>query len=165
MAKKKAARASAEPASPKRLRRKLDKLESRLASASDKRDRAQARVDALAIMVDEVRATIAAAEEPPSAPEAHAQPTPSAKATKPPAGKPATGKPATANATAAKPATRRASTSSGTRRTTRATGAGRATGGRATRATGAGRSTRSTSPRPRRRPSGDGAGPSGGAAS
>ena len=47
MAKKKAAPASAEPASPKRLRRKLEKLEARQASASVKRDRAQARVDAL----------------------------------------------------------------------------------------------------------------------
>src|SRR5687767_10202284 len=60
MAKKGDARTGAEPATNKRLKRKLEKLEARLATASDKRDRAQARLDALTIMADEVRATLAA---------------------------------------------------------------------------------------------------------
>ena len=78
MAKKKASPASAEPASPKRLRRKLEKLEARQASASVKRDRAQARVDALAILADEVRAALAAAEAPTSEPEPAVTPPPPA---------------------------------------------------------------------------------------
>jgi hypothetical protein len=136
MTKKKAARASVEAASPKRLRRKLEKLEARQASASVKRDRAQARVDALAILADEVRAALAAAEAPTSEPDpAMAPPPPVPKA-----------RPATKPGAARKPATTR------TRRTTRATG------GRSTRTT----STRSTSARPRRRPSSGGAGSSGG---
>ena len=119
MAKKKAV-ASAEPASPKRLRRKLEKLEARQVSASVKRDRAQARVDALAILADEVRAALATAEAPTSAPEPAVTPPP---------------RPATKLGTARKPPTTR------TRRTTRATG------GRSTRATST-RST-STRPRRR----------------
>ena len=72
MAKKGHARGNAEPASPKRLRRKLEKLEAQLAGANDKRDRAQARVDALAIMADEVRAAITAAQPAPAAPTVEA---------------------------------------------------------------------------------------------
>jgi hypothetical protein len=133
MTKKKAARASVEAASPKRLRRKLEKLEARQASASVKRDRAQARVDALAILADEVRAALAAAEAPTSEPDAT-----------PPASKPRP---------AAKPATARTSSTTRARRTTRATA------GRATRPA----STRKPTTRTRRRPSSGGAGPSGGA--
>src|SRR5262245_4275317 len=79
MAKEKSVRAGAKPGSPKRLRRTLEKLEARLTSASDKRDRAQARVDALTILTDEVRASLAAAEAP-SAPEAATAPSTKARA-------------------------------------------------------------------------------------
>jgi hypothetical protein len=135
---KKVAPSSAKPASPKRLRRRLEKLEGRLASASDKRDRAQARVDALAILADEVRAALAAAEA--DAGEPVAAHTPS---------------PAPPTRAASKPHTARVAPSTRSRRTTRSTT------GRSTR-TGA---TRSTPTRSRRRPPSGGSGASGGGAS
>jgi hypothetical protein len=103
MAKKKAARPSTVPLSAKRLRRKLEKLEARHASAADKRDRAQARVDALAILVEEARASLAAAESPASKPPAAKKPTAAP-----------TAKPTTASATAR---ARRTSRVTGTRST------------------------------------------------
>lgn len=49
-------------AKPKHLRKTLRRTEAKLAKASAKRDRAQARVDAMSIIVDEIRATIAESE-------------------------------------------------------------------------------------------------------
>jgi hypothetical protein len=117
MVKKGDARASANPASPKRLNRKLTKFEARLEGAADKRDRAQARVDALTIMVDEVRAAIAVAGS--STSEGTAT-------------KPAATASRTAKATP-KPATRRGSAGTSTttrRRSTRAATTSTSTGRR-----------------------------------
>ncbi|CAN5634251.1 hypothetical protein BH23CHL8_BH23CHL8_22940 [soil metagenome] len=80
------------PASPKRLREQLRKADAKVARARDKRDRAQARVEALGIIADEIRATLtevqkaAAAETATGAQEA-AHPDPSRKASVKPAAK------------------------------------------------------------------------------
>jgi len=59
MAKKRGARREASPAKPKQLRKRLRKAEDQLEDARAKRDRAQARLDALAIIADEIRAQLA----------------------------------------------------------------------------------------------------------
>ncbi len=59
MAKKRGARRDASPAKPKQLRKRLRKAEDQLEHARAKRDRAQARLDALAIIADEIRAQLA----------------------------------------------------------------------------------------------------------
>lgn len=59
MAKKRGARRDASPAKPKQLRKRLRKAEDQLEDARAKRDRAQARLDALAIIADEIRAQLA----------------------------------------------------------------------------------------------------------
>jgi hypothetical protein len=63
MAKKKAARADASTTKPKRLRKRLRGAEAELAKADAKRDKAQARVEALAIIADEIRAQLADSEK------------------------------------------------------------------------------------------------------
>jgi hypothetical protein len=59
MAKKRDARRDASLAKPKQLRKRLRKAEDQLEDARAKRDRAQARLDALAIIADEIRAQLA----------------------------------------------------------------------------------------------------------
>ena len=59
MAKKRGARRDASQAKPKQLRKRLRKAEDQLEDARAKRDRAQARLDALAIIADEIRAQLA----------------------------------------------------------------------------------------------------------
>ena len=59
MAKKRGARRDASTAKPKQLRKRLRKAEDQLEDARAKRDRAQARLDALAIIADEIRAQLA----------------------------------------------------------------------------------------------------------
>ena len=63
MAKKKAAGRDAGSSRPKQLRKRLRKAESQLLDATAERDRAQARVEALAIIADEVRARLAEGEK------------------------------------------------------------------------------------------------------
>jgi hypothetical protein len=67
-----------ETTSAKRLRKQIRGAEKDLATAERKRDRAQARVGALSIIVDELRAALAAREEPPTAPAAPVIPEPPA---------------------------------------------------------------------------------------
>ena len=63
MAKKERARKGASTTKPKKLRKQLRKAEVGLAKAQTKRDRAQARVEALSIIADEIRAQIAESEK------------------------------------------------------------------------------------------------------
>ncbi len=63
MAKKRATRRDAGSAKPKQLRKRLRKAEDQLQDAQTKRDRAQARVDALSIIADEIRAQLAEIEQ------------------------------------------------------------------------------------------------------
>jgi hypothetical protein len=63
MAKKKAARKDASAAKPKQLRKRLRKAEDQLQDAQAKRDRAQARFEALSIIADEIRAQLAELEK------------------------------------------------------------------------------------------------------
>ena len=63
MARKRSAQADAETSKPKQLRKRLRKAEDQLADAVSKRDRAQARVEALSIIADEIRAQLADADK------------------------------------------------------------------------------------------------------
>lgn len=63
MAKKRSAQADADTSKPKQLRKRLRKAEDQLADAVSKRDRAQARVEALSIIADEIRAQLADADK------------------------------------------------------------------------------------------------------
>jgi chromosome segregation ATPase len=58
-----AARGDASTTTPKQLRKRLRKTEAELAKAAAKRDDAQARVEALAIIADEIRAQLAESEK------------------------------------------------------------------------------------------------------
>ena len=57
--------ADADAGKPKQLRKRLRKAEDQLADAQLKRDRAQARVEALSIIADEIRAQLAEADTAP----------------------------------------------------------------------------------------------------
>jgi hypothetical protein len=63
MPKKRDARRDTGSAKPKELRKRLRKAEDQLQDAQTRRDRAQARVDALSIIADEIRAQLAEAEK------------------------------------------------------------------------------------------------------
>lgn len=63
MARKRSAQADADTSKPKQLRKRLRKAEDQLADAVSKRDRAQARVEALSIIADEIRAQLADADK------------------------------------------------------------------------------------------------------
>jgi len=63
MARKRSAAADAETSKPKQLRKRLRKADDQLADAVSKRDRAQARVEALSIIADEIRAQLADADK------------------------------------------------------------------------------------------------------
>jgi chromosome segregation ATPase len=63
MPKKRAARRDTGSAKPKELRKRLRKAEDQLQDAQTRRDRAQARVEALSIIADEIRAQLAEAEK------------------------------------------------------------------------------------------------------
>jgi hypothetical protein len=63
MARRRAHEADADASKPKQLRKRLRKAEDQLADAQIKRDRAQARVEALSIIADEIRAQLAALEK------------------------------------------------------------------------------------------------------
>lgn len=100
MARKRSAQADAETSKPKQLRKRLRKAEDQLADAVSKRDRAQARVEALSIIADEVRAQLAdadkAAEEAATIAVATTSKKPAAKKPAAAATKPAAKKPAAA---------------------------------------------------------------------
>jgi hypothetical protein len=63
MPKKRASGKDAGSAKPKQLRKRLRKAEDQLQDAQTKRDRAQARVEALSIIADEIRAQLAELEK------------------------------------------------------------------------------------------------------
>lgn len=63
MPKKGSARRDADSTRPKGLRKRLRKAEDQLQDAQAKRDRAQARVEALSIIADEIRAQLAEADQ------------------------------------------------------------------------------------------------------
>lgn len=63
MPRKRSAREEAETSKPRQLRKRLRKAEDQLADAVLKRDRAQARVEALSIIADETRAQLAEADK------------------------------------------------------------------------------------------------------
>jgi chromosome condensin MukBEF ATPase and DNA-binding subunit MukB len=63
MARKRSAREEADSSKPRQLRKRLRKAEDQLADAVQKRDRAQARVEALNIIADEIRAQLADLEK------------------------------------------------------------------------------------------------------
>jgi hypothetical protein len=63
MARKRSAREETDSSKPRQLRKQLRKAEDQLADAVQKRDRAQARVEALSIIADEIRAQLADAEK------------------------------------------------------------------------------------------------------
>ena len=63
MPRKRSARDLAETSKPRQLRKRLRKAEDQLADAQLKRDRAQARVEALSIIADEIRAQLAEADK------------------------------------------------------------------------------------------------------
>ena len=71
MASTRAVRRDARISTSKQLRKRLRKAENQLLDASAKRDRAQARVEALSIIADELRAQLAEAEK--AATVAHAK--------------------------------------------------------------------------------------------
>jgi hypothetical protein len=62
MPRKRSVREDAEASRPRQLRKRLRKAEDQLADAVLKRDRAQARVEALAIIADEIRAQLVEAD-------------------------------------------------------------------------------------------------------
>ncbi len=70
MPKKRATRGDPGSTKPKQLRKRLHKAEDQLQDAEAKRDRAQARVDALSIIADEIRAQMAEVEAPDRAADA-----------------------------------------------------------------------------------------------
>jgi hypothetical protein len=120
------------PASPKRLRKRLQKAEARLAVAREKHDRAQARLEAVGIIVDEMRATLAEVEKAAARDAAAALGPPATPGTAPRVEKAATTRsprPGSASASRRAPAAR-----TSTRRSPAAGPAGRAgTGTRATK--------------------------------
>jgi hypothetical protein len=63
MPRKRSAREESEISKPKQLRKRLRKAEDQLADAQLKRDRAQARLEALSIIADEIRAQLAEVEK------------------------------------------------------------------------------------------------------
>jgi hypothetical protein len=63
MPRKRSVREEAEASRPRQLRKRLRKAEDQLADAQQKRDRAQARVEALNIIADEIRAQLAEADK------------------------------------------------------------------------------------------------------
>ena len=63
MPRKRSVREDAEASRPRQLRKRLRKAEDQLADAVLKRDRAQARVEALNIIADEIRAQLAEADK------------------------------------------------------------------------------------------------------
>ena len=63
MPRKRSVRDEVEVSRPRQLRKRLRKAEDQLADAQQKRDRAQARVEALSIIADEIRAQLAEAEK------------------------------------------------------------------------------------------------------
>ena len=63
MPRKRSVREDAEASRPRQLRKRLRKAEDQLADAVQKRDRAQARVEALSIIADEIRAQLAEADK------------------------------------------------------------------------------------------------------
>jgi hypothetical protein len=72
MARKRSAREEADTSKPRQLRKRLRKAEDQLADAVQKRDRAQARVEALGIIADEIRAQLAETEKAAAAAEQEA---------------------------------------------------------------------------------------------
>jgi hypothetical protein len=78
MPRKRSAREETDSSKPRQLRKRLRKAEDQLADAVQKRDRAQARVEALSIIADEIRAQLADAEK--AAEDAAVSPEPPAKA-------------------------------------------------------------------------------------
>ena len=62
MAKRKGARKGGHISRPKQLRKRLRKAEAQLVEAAADRNKSQARVEALAIIADEIRAQLAEAE-------------------------------------------------------------------------------------------------------
>jgi hypothetical protein len=62
MARRRSGQADADGSKPKQLRKRLRKAEDQLADAQLKRDRAQARVEALSIIADEIRAQLSEAD-------------------------------------------------------------------------------------------------------
>jgi hypothetical protein len=85
MPKKRDARRDTGSAKPKELRKRLRKAEEQLQDAQTRRDRAQARVDALSIIADEIRAQLADLER--ASTKAATEPADDAETT--PAGRPA----------------------------------------------------------------------------
>ena len=63
MPRKRSVREDAEASRPRQLRKRLRKAEDQLADAVLKRDRAQARVEALNIIADEIRAQLSEADK------------------------------------------------------------------------------------------------------
>ena len=63
MARRRSPQPDADAGKPKQLRKRLRKAEDQLADAQVKRDRAQARVEALSIITDEIRAQLADADK------------------------------------------------------------------------------------------------------
>jgi hypothetical protein len=63
MPRKRSVREDAEASPPRQLRKRLRKAEDQLADAVLKRDRAQARVEALNIIADEIRAQLSEADK------------------------------------------------------------------------------------------------------
>jgi hypothetical protein len=63
MPRKRSAREETDSSKPRQLRKRLRKAEDQLADAVQKRDRAQARVEALNIIADEIRAQLADLEK------------------------------------------------------------------------------------------------------
>lgn len=86
MPKKREARRDSGSAKPKQLRKRLRKAEDQLQDARTKRDRAQARVDALSIIADEIRAQLAEVEQAQAAGKATTEARSGGDAVKPGAG-------------------------------------------------------------------------------
>jgi hypothetical protein len=63
MPRKRSVREDAEASRPRQLRKRLRKADDQLADALQKRDRAQARVEALGIIADEIRAQLVEADK------------------------------------------------------------------------------------------------------
>ena len=63
MPRKRSVREDVEASRPRQLRKRLRKAEDQLVDAQQKRDRAQARVEALSIIADEIRAQLAEADK------------------------------------------------------------------------------------------------------
>ena len=118
MAKDRGARRDGGAATLKQTRRKLRKAESRLAAAQQKRDRAQARVEALAIIADEIRATMAEVDRAETASR-------TSKAEEPATPQQTPEAPAAPKRPRSSAGTRQASASAGARRASASAGTGR----------------------------------------